>query len=91
MTSSQDQCVKNGLTIVMKHIRQHVDQRKVAWANSVDHCNDHKICGELPINETVENHVISTCLSVDCFELNTDPMSNKLLHTESAARYIICR
>jgi hypothetical protein len=41
-------------------------------------CNDRKICGKLHINETVETPVISTCLSVDCLELKTDRMSNKL-------------
>jgi ribosomal protein S17E len=33
--STFDQCVKNGLTIGMKHIRQHVAQRKVVWANKI--------------------------------------------------------
>jgi 3-dehydroquinate dehydratase len=52
----------------------------------LDRCNDCKICGQLPVNETVETPVKSTSLSVDCLELKTDRMSNKLLHTESAAR-----
>jgi hypothetical protein len=43
-----------------------------------DICNDLKICGELSVNETVETPVISTSLSVDCLELKTDHMSNKL-------------
>jgi hypothetical protein len=34
-TCSQDQCVKNGLTIGMKHIRQHVAQWKVVWVNTI--------------------------------------------------------
>jgi hypothetical protein len=34
-TRSQYQCVKNGLTIGMKHIRQHVAQRKAIWANKI--------------------------------------------------------
>jgi hypothetical protein len=42
----------------------------------------------MPVNETVETHVISTCLSVDCLELKTGHMSNMLLQTESAARHI---
>jgi hypothetical protein len=50
-------------------------------------CNDRNICGKLPLNETVETPVTSTCVSLDCLELKTDRMSNKLLHTESAAKY----
>jgi hypothetical protein len=53
-----------------------------------DRCNDHKICGKLLVNETVKTPITSACLSVDCLELKTDRMSNKLLHTESAVRYI---
>jgi hypothetical protein len=34
-TRSQDQCVKNGLKIGMKHIRQHLSQRKIGWANKI--------------------------------------------------------
>jgi hypothetical protein len=34
-THNKDQCVKNGLTIGMKHIRQHVAQRNVIWANKI--------------------------------------------------------
>jgi hypothetical protein len=41
----------------------------------------------MPVNETVETPVTPTCLSEDCLELKTDRLSNKLLHTESAARY----
>ena len=51
-------------------------------------CNNHKICGKLPVNKNVETPVISACLSVDCLELKTDRMLNKLLHNELAARYI---
>jgi hypothetical protein len=40
----------------------------------LDRCNDHKICGKLPVNETVETPVISACLSVDCLELRNDCM-----------------
>jgi hypothetical protein len=43
-------------------------------------CNDHKICGKLPVKETVEIPVTSTCLSVDCLEFKTNRMSNKLLY-----------
>jgi hypothetical protein len=46
-------------------------------------CNDHNIYGKLPVNETVETRVTSTCLSADCLELNTDCILNKLLYTES--------
>jgi hypothetical protein len=42
----------------------------------LDRCNDRKICGKLPVNETVETP--TTCLSVDYLELKTDRMSNKL-------------
>jgi hypothetical protein len=31
--------------------------------------------------------VTSTCWLVDCIELKTDRMSNKVLHTQSAAKY----
>jgi hypothetical protein len=53
----------------------------------LDRCDDRKICEKLPVNETVETPLTSTCLSVDCVELQTDRMSNKLLHIESVARY----
>jgi hypothetical protein len=71
----------------MKHIRQHVVQRKVIWANEIVRSNDHKICEKLPAKETVETPATSTCLSVGCLKLKTDLMSNKLLHTEADARY----
>jgi hypothetical protein len=53
----------------------------------LDCCND-RLFGKLPGKEAVETPVTSTCLSVDCLESKTDHiyMSNKLLHTESAAR-----
>jgi hypothetical protein len=51
-------------------------------------CNDRKYCRKLLVNETVEIPVTPTCLPVDCLEQKTDRMSNKLLHTESAAKYI---
>jgi hypothetical protein len=60
----------------MKDIRQHVAQRKV------DCCNDHTICGKLPVSETFETLVTSTSLSVDCLELKSDRMPSKLLHNE---------
>jgi hypothetical protein len=50
-------------------------------------CNDRTVCRKLPVNETEETPVRSTCLSVDYLELKTDRMSNKLLHTELPARY----
>jgi hypothetical protein len=42
------------------------------------------MCAKLSVNEAVEAPVTSF---VDCLELKADRMSNKLLHTESAARY----
>jgi hypothetical protein len=51
-------------------------------------CNDHKLYRKVHANETIESSVTSTCLSVDCHELKTDCMSNKLLHTKSTAKYI---
>jgi hypothetical protein len=68
----------------MKHARQHVAQKKVAQANEIVIHNDH-ICGKLPEDETVETPVTSTCLLVDCLELKTDRMSNKLLHVMTQA------
>jgi hypothetical protein len=43
----------------------------------------------MPENDNIEMHVhvTSTCLAVDCLELNTEHMLNKLLHIESAAKY----
>jgi hypothetical protein len=73
--------------IGMKHIRQRVAQRKVAWANKIIVATVKYICRNLPANETVKTHG-TTCLSEDFLELKTDRMSNKLLHTESAARFI---
>jgi hypothetical protein len=43
---------------------------------------------QLSVNETVETSVTSICLPADSLELKTDRMSNRLLHTESAVRYI---
>jgi hypothetical protein len=60
---------------------------KEGCIGKLDHYNDRKICGHLPLNETVEIPLTSFCLSVDCLKLKTDRMSSKLLHTESAARY----
>jgi hypothetical protein len=70
----------------MKHIIEHVAQRKVVWANKVvvrtiefaENC----------LQMTVETPVTSTCLSVDFLELQTDGMSKNLLHTESTAKCI---
>jgi hypothetical protein len=83
---SQDQCVKNGLMFGMKQSRQHAAHRKFVLADQIIVTTE-KNCGQLPVNETVETPVTSTSLSVDCFELKTFHMSNKLLHTESGARY----
>jgi hypothetical protein len=60
---------------------------KEGCIGKLDRYYDRRICGKLSVNETVETPVTSTCLSADCLELKTDRMSNKLLHTESAARY----
>jgi hypothetical protein len=49
-----------------------------------DCCNDHKIYGKLPVNETVETPITSTCLSVDYLELKSDCMPSKPLHNEQA-------
>jgi hypothetical protein len=62
----------------MKHIRQHVAQRKVVWENKIVVTTIK--CGKLPVNETVETPVTSTYLSIDCLELKTDRMASKLLH-----------
>jgi hypothetical protein len=61
---------------------------KEGCLGKLDRCYDYKICGKLPVNKTVETLMISTFLSVDCLQLKTDCMLNKLLHTESASRYI---
>jgi hypothetical protein len=47
-----------------------------------DRCNDHKICGKLPLSETFETLVTSTSLSIDCLKVKTDRMPSKLLHNE---------
>jgi hypothetical protein len=41
---------------------------KLSYLGKLNCCNDHKICVNLPVNETIETLVISTCLSVDCLE-----------------------
>jgi hypothetical protein len=41
----------------------------------------------MPVNETVETPVTSIFLSVECLELKTDRIFNKLLHIKSAARF----
>ena len=51
-------------------------------------CNDHKICGKLPVNETVETPVTSTYLSIDYLAIKIDRMSSRLLYIEYAAIYI---
>jgi hypothetical protein len=61
--------------------------RQEICIGKLERCNDRKICGKLPIIETVETPVTSTCLSADCLQLKTDHKSNKLLYTDSAARY----
>jgi hypothetical protein len=73
------------MIIGMKH--QTACGPKESCMGKLDRCNDRKICGKLPVNETVETPVTSTCLSASCLGLKTDRMSNKLLDTESAARY----
>jgi hypothetical protein len=60
---------------------------KESCIGKLDRCNDHKICGKLSVNETVEIPVTSICLSAECIELKFDRMSSKLMHTELAPRY----
>jgi hypothetical protein len=38
----------------------------------LDHCNGHRTCETLTLNETVEIPVTSTCLSVVYFDSKTD-------------------
>jgi hypothetical protein len=64
----------------MKHIRQHLAKRKDVLENYIHRCIDHKICGNLPINEAVKTPVISTCLSADYLDLKLDRMTNKLFN-----------
>jgi hypothetical protein len=40
----------------------------------LDHCNDHRTCETLTLNETIEIPVTSTCLSVVYFDSKTDRM-----------------
>jgi hypothetical protein len=75
---TQDQCIKNGLRIGMKHY-QTACGSKEGCNGKLDLCNDHKTCVNLPINETVETLATSSFLSVDYLELKTDRISNKLL------------
>jgi hypothetical protein len=58
------------------------------YGQTISLYNDQNIFRKLLVNETVETPVISTCMSVECLELKTYRMSNKLLHTESAERYL---
>jgi hypothetical protein len=60
---------------------------KEGCIGKLDCCNDCKICGKLPVIETVETPVTSTCLSADCLDLQTDRMTNKLLHTDSYSSF----
>jgi hypothetical protein len=50
----------------------------------LDCVDDHKSCGKLLVNETVETLMIKMCLSVDCLELKTGHISSKLWHIESS-------
>jgi hypothetical protein len=55
---------------------------KHSCISKLDRCYDRKICK----NQTLETPVTSSYVSVECLELKTDRISNKLFHTESAAR-----
>jgi hypothetical protein len=46
----------------------------------LDRYNNHEICRILPVNETVEIPVTSTCLSVDCLKLKTDRIEQALAY-----------
>jgi hypothetical protein len=54
---------------------------KEVRVGKLNRCNDLKICGKLVVIETLETPLTPACLSIDCLELKTDRMSNKLLHT----------
>jgi hypothetical protein len=83
MTHSQDQCQER-LNYWYGTYQTACDPKKGCMVK-YDRCNDHNICGKLPVSETFEILVTSTFLSVDCLELKTDRMSSKLLHNEYAA------
>jgi hypothetical protein len=51
---------------------------------TLDRYKTRYICGNMPVNETVETSVIPTCVSL---ELKTDGMSNKPLYIEKAVRF----
>jgi hypothetical protein len=53
---------------------------KKGCIGKLDRYRNHKTCGKLLVNETVETPMTSTFLSVDYLELKIDRMSNKLLH-----------
>jgi hypothetical protein len=60
---------------------------KEGCIDKLNRCKDRKICGKLPVSETVKT-LVKSILSADCLELkHTNRMSNKVLHTESAVRY----
>jgi hypothetical protein len=55
MNRCEEWCVKNALTIGIKHIRQNVAQRKFVWANKI--VVTIKKCAKLLVNGTVETVV----------------------------------
>jgi hypothetical protein len=82
VNGNQDQCVKKGLTIGMKHIRKHFASSNVLLANYIFITTVKYAEGKLPVNETST----STYLSEDCLASKTDLMPNNSLHIESAVR-----
>jgi hypothetical protein len=66
----------------IKHTRQHL-----TLIGKLDCSNNRKIGGQLPVNETEETTMISTCLSLTCLGLKPDRINNKSLHIESVVRY----
>jgi hypothetical protein len=80
MNCSQDQC-KEQLNDCYETYQTACGPKKGCMGKQ-DRCNDHKICGKLPVSKTFVTPVTSTFLSVNCFELKTARMLSKLLHNE---------
>jgi hypothetical protein len=64
----------------MKHIRQHVAQRKVVWANEI-------VVTTINLRKAASKGNCWNPCDINLFELKTDHMLNKLLHTKSDVRY----
>jgi hypothetical protein len=71
----------------MKNIRQHLVQLKFMIVD-LDHCISRRTCETLPVNETVEIPLRSTCLSVVHPGSESDHVEIRPLHIKSIEKFI---